>query len=367
MDDATVCTNKQQTSVESSNMLIINDILYFITTAMHKLPRESIISSVLSFHDIEKIREAKEILYSYGKQRNIKRRGENSTLNEIEDILDFINNCSKDDFTMPTFLACNYVSLPPRSNFNSSIDILTSEIKSIKIQMESLKIMHLDINKMIGDGFMQINPSMFDMKATLNSFNKASDEISDAELFQRYIRLKYSYSNELMHDIISATIQDVKSNSNKVSESTLHKGPGTELNKISDIKLNEISDFDCNKIVNANLKKIDGVDSNEVLDTIATKVPKDDLNDVPDVDSNVEIVDDTNNIESSSDVHKQLFLNNPDDSLTEIGFEKFLDNFNFDDLDSASIHNFKKKSLDCTNNEELDNSSIPNKLYSNVS
>ena len=39
-----------------------------------------------------------------------------------------------------------------------------------------------------------------------------------------------------------------------------------------------------------------------------------------DVDSNIVIVDDTNNIESSSDVHKQLFLDNPDDSLTEVGF-----------------------------------------------
>ena len=76
---------------------------------------------------------------------------------------------------MPTFLACNYDSLPPRSNFNSSIDILISEINSLKIQMESIKIMHLDINKMIGYGFMQINQSMFHMKVTFNNFNKASN------------------------------------------------------------------------------------------------------------------------------------------------------------------------------------------------
>ena len=58
-------------------------LLCYVTTAVSYKSRKNMINSVISYYELKKIREAKEMFFSYCNSKNIKRRGEYSELNEV--------------------------------------------------------------------------------------------------------------------------------------------------------------------------------------------------------------------------------------------------------------------------------------------
>ena len=323
MDDVT----KSPDQTIKSEAIIMNDILCYITTAIHDKTHEFIIQAVSSHYKIDEIRIAKKLLYSYSKSRKIKRRGSEYIRSEIEDIIDLISDSNKDDFVMPQFAASRYDSFPPCINVNSStIEELNNEIISLKLEVSCLKEFNQHNSKDLNNNLELMKNSICELKELINNFKNKylSDNISDTELYKRYLELKYSQSDDLLHT--DKHIEPV-ANSNNVNLSAY------------------------TVLVN---------DKNGVTEVPEVTVPKS-------INSDTEIIPSSPKLNSASeievpDLHEMNVssFDSHNDSITGEKFEIFLDNFNENNLSSASLLNFKNES------RKSDIMGRPIDLYSNV-
>ena len=126
---------------ESSN-IIINDVLCFITTAVHSKPSEFMVNAALAYYDAQSVREAKNLLFSYSNEKCIRRRGEDSKKNDILDIIELVKKLHEDDINIPDFTARKFDSMPPACGYEiiaSNIVDLIEEIKLLRSEVTSLK------------------------------------------------------------------------------------------------------------------------------------------------------------------------------------------------------------------------------------
>ena len=132
-------TGTQHTSQSADSAermdFVINDILCFIYTGLSVKSNEFIMNSCLTYYESSKIREAKDIVSSFSKERIIKRKGENAKRSEIQDIIDIFRECEECGVKLPQFLAKSYDSMPPTTGY----DILAATLVDLMDQIKSLK------------------------------------------------------------------------------------------------------------------------------------------------------------------------------------------------------------------------------------
>ena len=97
---------------------VINSVLCYISTARHTKTDEQIVQFCLPFYDLNIIREAKDVLFKYTEERNVKRRGDDCKKSELTDILQMFRKLDEDNVSLPTFVSDSFDSMPPSAGYD---------------------------------------------------------------------------------------------------------------------------------------------------------------------------------------------------------------------------------------------------------
>ena len=129
------------TKTESLNIKV-NDVLCFITTAVHSKTTDFMVNAAIAYYDAKSVREAKNLIFSYSTEKCIQRKGEKSKKNDILDIIDLVKKLHEGGINVPDFTASKFDSMPPASGYEviaSNIVDLIEEIKSLRSEVSYLK------------------------------------------------------------------------------------------------------------------------------------------------------------------------------------------------------------------------------------
>ena len=120
---------------------VVNSTLCYMTSARKTYSEHSIITTCLSFYSTDKIYEAKELLYRCIGETAPKRRGDNKTKSDLNDMMETLKKIDSVEISVPDFLSDSHANMPPSSGFEilseHLLDIIT-EVSSIKEKIENL-------------------------------------------------------------------------------------------------------------------------------------------------------------------------------------------------------------------------------------
>ena len=168
--------------------MILNDILCFLSTSIDNLTTEEIISIAVGFYEPEKIKKAKEQIFNICNETAISRRATknvpNVSVSDIQDILDLIVKMEGKNFTMPKFVAENYLSLPPTSGFLPLARMMSSfrdEIAALRTELSQLKETRENDLKSLED-ISDVKQDVSDIKIMLRQKSQISTQnVNDLE------------------------------------------------------------------------------------------------------------------------------------------------------------------------------------------
>ena len=156
-----------------SDSIIVNGLLCFISSTRHRKSRDFIIQSCLPFYDQLKVREAKDILFSYTKERPINRRGEDYLQKSYIDIIELFEKLSEDEVELPKFVADSFDTMPPCSGYEmisatmlsliDQVNLLKDEIKNLKDISAADNIIMNDM-AIVKEDLLEIRGSIRDVK-----------------------------------------------------------------------------------------------------------------------------------------------------------------------------------------------------------
>lgn len=117
---------------------IVENVLCFISTSLHVLSTEEIVSSVVAFYRDEKIFEAKETLFKLRNEKLIARRGANPAAANVRDMIRLITSNEDEQKVLPTFLCDGFDAMPPRgfASIASKICELRDEVASFRLELQ---------------------------------------------------------------------------------------------------------------------------------------------------------------------------------------------------------------------------------------
>jgi len=168
-------------SISISNA-IADDVLCYLSTARHTLPKETIVMNACAYYAPEKILAAKEVIHNVFCERMIARKKSANQPNPtIVDLYDIVNLLEKHDGEdLPKFLASNYNSLPP-CGFEPMAAIISSlrdEICAISAELSQLKENNAKDQRAFEE-VICIKQDISDIKVSLSSMAKKNFSVID--------------------------------------------------------------------------------------------------------------------------------------------------------------------------------------------
>ena len=122
--------------------IIVNELLCYATDKLNVMPPDSITQICVSFYNLDKIIEAKELLFSLCEDSNdtrdryIKRQGPNAAKSSMGDILNMI---LRKQAIKARFVAADMSNLPAVSFNNIDVSVLLSMIESMQTEIQIMK------------------------------------------------------------------------------------------------------------------------------------------------------------------------------------------------------------------------------------
>ena len=162
-----------QESLESFNSeeTIISNLLCFTSSARHTMPTNDIANCCLPFYDINQVKDAKDLLFTFLKENPKRRRGDNAKMAEIMDIFDTFTKMDEKELKYPKFVCDTYRGMPPLSGYEMiapMLSTLISEITDLKEEIKLLKSKSNEDLKLTSDT-VQIKSNVQDIKNDINS------------------------------------------------------------------------------------------------------------------------------------------------------------------------------------------------------
>lgn len=165
----------------------INGLLCYLSSARHLLTEHVLLSVCQSFYCVDKVNEAKRLLYSYTKETPIIRRGDNRVKSDLNDIILLLRKLDEDDFKLPKFLCDNYTSMPPVSGYEviaAHIIELLSEIQCLKNEVSLLKASNKSTKI---ESLTDIKEDIFDIKSMLIQKNTSETASGSTDYFAKKV------------------------------------------------------------------------------------------------------------------------------------------------------------------------------------
>ena len=147
---------------------------------MNSLARDEIVTSVYAFYGAEKITSAKDFIYNCCRIHSPRRRSENRTKVEINDIIDIFEKIQKDGIIVAKFVASSFDSLPPLSKFSHlsrSIESLLDQIDRLHKEIDELKKLREIDERSLAD-FYDVKAEITDIKIKLMIVENLSSDSS---------------------------------------------------------------------------------------------------------------------------------------------------------------------------------------------
>lgn len=151
--------------------LKINNLLCFISSAIHSIATDDIISSCITFYSATVIKEAKTCLFAELKEEPKWRRGEDRIRAELQDIIETLNNCNNEMINLPKFVSDSFDAMPfsgTFGKFGESIINLQEEILLLKEEVKHLKEIRL-LETTSNNDLISIKEGIFDIKSSIRS------------------------------------------------------------------------------------------------------------------------------------------------------------------------------------------------------
>ena len=182
--------------------LIASDLLCFLASSRNKSTKDDIVMSAVAFYNSEKIKNAKDRLFSICNERPIQRKACSSHPNplvaDVEDMVNLFAKMDEKDSVLPKFVADSFDSFPPSSGFGCIAPLicaLKDELSALRHELIEVRQNNIRDMKAVDDVFC-IKQDILDMKTLL--FNKNSNrddsppqtnevpQSEDSENFRRY-------------------------------------------------------------------------------------------------------------------------------------------------------------------------------------
>ena len=154
-----------------SDKPVVSNLLCFVSSARHTMPTNDIVNCCLPFYDLTQVKDAKDLLCTFLKEKPVRRRGDNAKMSEIMDIFDIFNKLDEKELFIPKFLCDSYKGMPPLSGYEMIAPMLTTLIIEITDLKEEIKLLKSKSNidlKLTSDT-VQIKSNVQDIKNDINS------------------------------------------------------------------------------------------------------------------------------------------------------------------------------------------------------